>query len=553
MKHKSVLRQRRFEEIPRPSPESVVDLDSDHPAILQQTTLFPKSIVTDPTNERILISGANNKKLGRCVTKGAWKGFPIYHVTLTERATCPTSCHMYRSCYGNAMPFAKRHSPGPAFEKKLQQEVTELATKHLKGFVVRLHTLGDFYSVKYVNLWQGLLKKHKNLHVFGYTAVPNSTDKKLKPIAAALNQIRMTYHRTKRWSILTSTPTWRSTSNRAMVLSSMPTEAQLKVGTLCPAEADKTACCATCGLCWDSSRKGAIYFLKHGLGSRSNRALAEESSKVDEGGYRPIAPIDRLRPLAVKPATAPPEIIWVTPTQLFVEETYQRSLNQSSVRMIGKIVQGFDWRRLKPPIAVKDRDRMIVVDGQHTAIAAATNPHIERIPIVLIKARSQIERAQSFLGHNRDRLSITPLQMHYSALIAQDPIAMQIDEVARASGVVIPRNTPSSTAYKPGHTMAITSIRRGLTNQGREDVKLTLTCLARAGRTPIAAEEIDGILRAIQEQGRPTMKGLLTILRRMSYSECRSRAREMMDKLGMKRVEAFAAVYMRELATCAEE
>lgn len=52
--------------------------------------------------------GANNPKTGKRITKGLWAGMPIYTLTLEERASCPSYCHMWRDCYGN------RHAPRPA-------------------------------------------------------------------------------------------------------------------------------------------------------------------------------------------------------------------------------------------------------------------------------------------------------------------------------------------------------------------------------------------------------------------------------------------------------
>jgi hypothetical protein len=61
--------------------------------------------------------------------------------------------------------------------------VALLDIDHLNGFAVRLHNLGDFYSVEYVGLWRRLLERHSALHVWGYTARWQIKD---DPIAAAL-------------------------------------------------------------------------------------------------------------------------------------------------------------------------------------------------------------------------------------------------------------------------------------------------------------------------------------------------------------------------------
>ena len=57
------------------------------------------------------------------------------------------------------------------------------ACDHVNGFAVRLHNLGDFYSVEYVELWRRLLERHSALHVWGYTA---RWQVKYDQIAAAL-------------------------------------------------------------------------------------------------------------------------------------------------------------------------------------------------------------------------------------------------------------------------------------------------------------------------------------------------------------------------------
>jgi hypothetical protein len=48
---------------------------------------------------------------------------------------------------------------------------------------MRVHNLGDFYSVEHVELWRTLLERHPALRVWGYTARWHSDD----PIAVALS------------------------------------------------------------------------------------------------------------------------------------------------------------------------------------------------------------------------------------------------------------------------------------------------------------------------------------------------------------------------------
>src|SRR5690606_16737895 len=99
--------------------------------------------------ENIFVSGVNNRKIGKTIQKGPWRGLPIFMLTLPERMTCPETCHMLAACYGNAMPRAKRILPGPELEKRIRKDIARLAERYPNGFVIRLHILGDFYSEEY--------------------------------------------------------------------------------------------------------------------------------------------------------------------------------------------------------------------------------------------------------------------------------------------------------------------------------------------------------------------------------------------------------------------
>jgi hypothetical protein len=416
----SEQRQRRFEDQPSGDPESVIALADDHPAILCNTTVFGSTIVSAGDSQGLLISGANNRKIGKVVTKGAWKGMAIYTLTLTERMTCPASCHMIRECYGNSMPFARRHLPGEDFERRIRAEVVEKARLHRGGFVVRLHVLGDFYSAGYVRVWRDLLNTVPELHLFGYTATGTSALPSDVEIVSEIEGLNEDYP--DQCFIRFSDP--ETIPGGAVVISRHPEAAIVPEGTVCPAEREATACCATCALCWEKPARGkAIVFVKHGLGASTTASAAKMASKTDANNMRSVAPIKAAAQLAGKIRNKPPILLWVRPIELYVDETYQRNLSKKSIRLITKIVQEWDWTHMKPPIAVKDAatGRLFLLDGQHTAIAAASHPDVEQIPVMIVEAESELSsRARAFIGHNRDRINVTPLQLHHSGVVAED-------------------------------------------------------------------------------------------------------------------------------------
>lgn len=134
-------------------------------AIAENRSMYDYRTKVDPKPLKL----SSNAKIGRKVLNKTWKNMPIYTLTLEERATCPKTCGHFADCYGNNMAQTARVLHGKDFEKTLVEQLAALASKHKNGFVVRLHVLGDFYSVDYVNLWAEMLQKHSNMYIYGYT------------------------------------------------------------------------------------------------------------------------------------------------------------------------------------------------------------------------------------------------------------------------------------------------------------------------------------------------------------------------------------------------
>lgn len=263
---KSNTTMRRFSDHAPLDPESVNGLAKDHKAVTEGHTLFPSTVVAPADAPRLLVSGQNSRKTGAMVTKGPWKDFPIYTLTLEERKTCPKSCFHWTTCYGNGMPLARRQVADADLIPTLARELGELQREHAGGFVVRLHILGDFYSVEYVQAWRNWLNEFPALHVFGYTARLPITN-----IGYALQLLRdeMWNRFAIRFSEATSRPGGATTIWRK------PEAATVPEGIVCPAQTDATDCCGTCGLCWHPEAKDkTIVFVAHGrIGRKMPREI----------------------------------------------------------------------------------------------------------------------------------------------------------------------------------------------------------------------------------------------------------------------------------------
>lgn len=215
-------------------------------------TRFPSRVLPISAMPSLLVSGHSNVKIGRDVRKGKLKGYWIYTLSFEERATCPTSCNHWRTCYGNSMPFAKRiDHTDPAFLPALESEIERLlSVRGRKGILIRLHALGDFYSAEYVAFWKRMLASHKNLAIFGYTARPAFSE-----IGSAIAQLYDVFE--ERAMVRFSDGGWG-----AMSTISIENEDDRPDGAfVCPEQTGGTTCCATCSACWSTTKN--VAFLAH--------------------------------------------------------------------------------------------------------------------------------------------------------------------------------------------------------------------------------------------------------------------------------------------------
>jgi hypothetical protein len=227
-------------------------LKPEHKAIVNATTLFPNRVAAPDGLINLFKSGKNNRKIGSHVTKGMWAGMPVYTLTLEERATCPTVCGSWNSCYGNHMSWPTRWKAGAELERIIPGQIAVLARRHPEGFVVRLHVLGDFYSRDYVRLWGDLLFKYQELRVYGYTR-----REKESPEGLVIDELNAIY--SDRWRVRWSE---RAGEMGTTTIADVTARGRIAEGIVCPAqtEGDEVSC-GSCGLCWNSSEP--IVFINH--------------------------------------------------------------------------------------------------------------------------------------------------------------------------------------------------------------------------------------------------------------------------------------------------
>lgn len=191
------------------------------------------------------------------------------------------------------------------------------------------------------------------------------------------------------------------------------------------------------------------------------------------------------------PVGPPPQILSLPLTELRVDPAYQRDVSERSARLVLSIVAGWDWARFKPPVVARREDGLFdVIDGQHTCIAAASHGGIAELPCVLVDAPDAGQRALAFVGHNRARVTLTPLQLHQAAVAAGDEAAVDVDNVCRRAGALIARSNRPGRAWKPGETVAISTIKAVIRRRGVQAARRVMQLCVEARLAPVSADAI---------------------------------------------------------------
>ena len=227
-------------------------LNGKQKAIFKEKRVYKNNIHDAETYPYNVIKRNTGAKLGKVVKKTRLRGAKIYVLTLEERATCDPDCEHWLDCFGNNMPFAHRFKANTALLGAISKNLDEIDAKgHI--YLVRLHILGDFYSLEYVDFWQDQLERRPLLNIYGYTRnTPNSRIPKYSALGLAILNVRIKYP--DRFAVrFSNDPSDKFSANSEHVSLD---------GIVCPEQTGHTESCGSCGLCWTMKEKPVI-FLDH--------------------------------------------------------------------------------------------------------------------------------------------------------------------------------------------------------------------------------------------------------------------------------------------------
>jgi hypothetical protein len=152
------------------------------------------------------------------------------------------------------MPFGHRFDhTHPDFLQMLDRQLGSLNALHPRGFVMRLHVLGDFFSIPYVQFWVAAIEKYKALKVFGYTH-----HKSFSAIGKTISNTNTYYP--KQFRIRFSDDTTTEFSAHVLPKNQQTLDKHTS-GIICPEQLNKTDSCATCTYCWSSDKP--VHFIEH--------------------------------------------------------------------------------------------------------------------------------------------------------------------------------------------------------------------------------------------------------------------------------------------------
>lgn len=165
---------------------------------------------------------------------------------------------------------------------------------------------------------------------------------------------------------------------------------------------------------------------------------------------------------------------------LRIDTSYQRDFSKASEAHIARLAQGFDWAKFAPIIvAPVPDDRFAIIDGQHRT-AAARARGIRMLPAYILDI-TQREQAAAFAAINGNVQPMSSLHVWKAALAAQEPWAIEMKQVCDQAGVSVLTYPKKADVMRPGETMCVTILRKGIERLGADAAAIVLAAL----RTPV--------------------------------------------------------------------
>jgi hypothetical protein len=278
----------------------------------------------------------------------------------------------------------------------------------------------------------------------------------------------------------------------------------------------------------------------------AHRQLRKEQEAMDG-----LVPIEGLTGLDIVPNrinSAPPNPISVRPEECWVDHKYQRNISRRSMKLIHDIVTNWDWAKFKPPVLTRDlSNRYVVIDGQHTLIAAATHPDIKAVPAMFVPLSQVQEQAQSFIGHNTARIPVAPLDLFHARITANEDVAVTADKVLREYGITVVRSVQGSGhIWKTNQTVATGIILRILNKYGLPKFVSIVEFVSKCGFAPVRADHwrfAEHLLIGPDRQNQYTPELMIEIIKAANDQDALTEANRIAKSMGLANYQGLLIYY----------
>lgn len=155
----------------------------------------------------------------------------------------------------------------------------------------------------------------------------------------------------------------------------------------------------------------------------------------------------------------------VTVENIRVNAAYQRNLSSRGLAVIKRIISRFSWSKFGAiTVAENDDGTYAVIDGQHRA-AAALMLRIKQVPAVIVLRTDLQAEADSFVGINSDRTTVSPVDKFRARITAGDKVAAELAETLTA--LQIDYDLPPGALTGARQTRAISLLEKLAQKHGR--------------------------------------------------------------------------------------
>lgn len=219
----------------------------------------------------------------------------------------------------------------------------------------------------------------------------------------------------------------------------------------------------------ETSKTGTVRN-EHGHLQIRNNELEPGIRAFDVSQFSPVVP-------AGEPGSLP-DLLWLRISDLRIDERYQRSVLGRGMTNIRHIATNFQWSKFTAVCVARWEGVDYVVDGQHRTYAAALRG-LEKVPCLVMRMPLR-DAADAFAAINGRTTAIHALNVWGAQVAAGDPEAAALDRACRAEGVLIKRYPVPLLKMRPGQTVALGALQRGMKDLGEAGLRLALRLLMTA-------------------------------------------------------------------------